>query len=334
MRKAELLATLNNFLIEQYANGRKVLLIVDEAQNLSNKVLEEVRLLSGVETTKEKVLRIILAGQPELNAKLDSEDLIQLRQRVRLRFHLSALTEPEMGAYIRHRLAIAGAADPDIFSPATFPLIFRYTGGIPRLTNTLCDTCMLAAFGGDLATIDVEVVQQALAELQWQEYTARTQTNLPTTRTDETAPQPRPPVGRVVLTTKGVQIDQALLVPGRFIIGRTTDNDMQVDSKFVSRHHMQLITSMDDCYVEDLNSTNGVFLNGKRVRRHKLQPGDVIKLGTHEITYSRADLPADPGDETRATQTTVLQDSDYDDDPDADDEDQDAAPHSSIARGS
>ena len=73
MRKAELLATLNNFLIEQYANGRKVLLIVDEAQNLSNKVLEEVRLLSGVETTKEKVLRIILAGQPELNDKLDSE---------------------------------------------------------------------------------------------------------------------------------------------------------------------------------------------------------------------------------------------------------------------
>ncbi len=180
MRKAELLATLNNFLIEQYANGRKVLLIVDEAQNLSNKVLEEVRLLSGVETTKEKVLRIILAGQPELNAKLDSEDLIQLRQRVRLRFHLSALTEPEMGAYIRHRLAVAGAAHPDIFAPETFPLIFRYTGGIPRLTNTLCDTCMLAAFGGDLETIDVEVVQQALAELQWQEYTARTQTNLPT----------------------------------------------------------------------------------------------------------------------------------------------------------
>ncbi len=334
MRKAELLATLNSFLIEQYANGRKVLLIVDEAQNLSNKVLEEVRLLSGVETTKEKVLRIILAGQPQLNSKLDSEDLVQLRQRVRLRFHLSALTEPEMGAYIRHRLAVAGAVDREIFSPETFPLIFRYTGGIPRLTNTLCDTCMLAAFGGDLETIDAGVVQQALAELQWQEYAARTHTHLPTTSIDETAPQPRPPVGRVVLTMKGVQLDQALLVPGRFIIGRTTDNDMQVDSKFVSRHHMQLVTSMDDCFVEDLNSTNGVFLNGKRVRRHKLQPGDVIKLGMHEITYSRADLAAEPDEETRATQTTVLQDSDYDDDPDADDEDPDQAPYSSIARGS
>ncbi len=146
MRKAELLATLNNFLIEQYANGRKVLLIVDEAQNLTNKVLEEVRLLSGVETTKEKVLRIILAGQPELNDKLDSAELVQLKQRVRLRFHLNALDLPEMTNYVRHRLAVAGSEGREIFAPETFDTIFRYTGGIPRLVNTLCDTALLAAF--------------------------------------------------------------------------------------------------------------------------------------------------------------------------------------------
>jgi hypothetical protein len=338
MRKAELLATLNNVLIEQYANGRKVLLIVDEAQNLSNKVLEEVRLLSGVETTKEKVLRIILAGQPELNAKLDSDDLIQLRQRVRLRFHLSALTEQEMGAYIRHRLAVAGAVDRDIFDPATFPLIFRYTGGIPRLTNTICDTCLLAAFGQDSETVDLAIVQQALDELQWQEYAARTHTNLPATRLDDTTPQLRPPVGRVVLSMKGVEIDHALLVPGRFIVGRTHDNDMQVDSKFVSRHHMQFVTSAGECYVEDLNSTNGVFLNGKRVRRHKLQPGDVVKLGMHDLTYTRADLPS--LDDTRVTKTQVLQPTDYADEADdeeadeREDEDRDGPNYSSIARGS
>ena len=90
MKKAELIATLNQYLIEQYAAGKKVMLIVDEAQNLSNRVLEEVRMLSGIETTREKVLRIILAGQPELNEKLDSPELIQLVQRVRLRFHLTA----------------------------------------------------------------------------------------------------------------------------------------------------------------------------------------------------------------------------------------------------
>src|SRR5690606_1723031 len=146
MKKAELIATLNNFLIEQYAAGRKVLLIVDEAQNLSLKVLEEIRLLSGVETTKEKVLRIILAGQPELNDKLDAPELVQLAQRIRLRFHLTTLSAPEMRAYIQHRLEVAGAGDRQIFAEDTFPEIFRYSGGVPRLVNTLCDTSMMAAY--------------------------------------------------------------------------------------------------------------------------------------------------------------------------------------------
>ena len=112
MKKAELIATINSFLIEQYAAGRKVLLIIDEAQNLSLKVLEEIRLLSGIETTKEKVMRIILAGQPELNEKLDSPELIQLMQRVRLRFHLGALSNDDLRAYVRHRLEVAGAERP------------------------------------------------------------------------------------------------------------------------------------------------------------------------------------------------------------------------------
>src|ERR1700675_109149 len=145
MKKAELLATINDFLIQQYASGRKIMLVVDEAQNLSERVLEEIRLLSGVETTKEKVLRIILAGQPELNDKPDSPDLEQLTQRVRLRFHLPALSSADMHAYILHRLEVAGSQGREIFAPETFDLIYRYTGGVPRLINTLCDTAMLSA---------------------------------------------------------------------------------------------------------------------------------------------------------------------------------------------
>ncbi len=146
MKKAELLATLNSFLIEQYTAGRKVLLIVDEAQNLSLDTLEEIRMLSGVETTKEKVLRIILAGQPELNDKLDSPELVQLAQRVRLRFHLTALRPDDVQAYVLHRLEVAGSSGRKIFAEDCFPLIYRYTGGVPRLINTLCDTAMMAAF--------------------------------------------------------------------------------------------------------------------------------------------------------------------------------------------
>ena len=287
MRKAELLATLNQFLIEQYASGRKVLLILDEAQNLSNKVLEEVRLLSGVETTKEKVLRIILAGQPELNEKLDSSDLVQLRQRVRLRFHLTALGESDAAEYVRHRLRVAGAGNREIFEPDTFPVIYRYTGGIPRLTNTLCDTALLAAFAQDHATVSLEDLHAAVTELQWAEYAARTSTQLP--GIDDTAPQELPRVGRLVLSHNGQFVEETYLVPGRLIIGRTPDNDLQVDSRVVSRHHAQVITTAGGSVIEDLNSTNGIFVRGKRVRRHRLAEGDVVHVGHHVLTYSRAD---------------------------------------------
>src|SRR6186713_396101 len=173
MKKAELIATLNNFLIEQYAAGRKVLLIVDEAQNLSMRVLEEIRLLSGVETTKEKVLRIILAGQPELNEKLDAPELIQLTQRIRLRFHLTTLSAQEMRSYIQHRLEVAGAGDRQIFAEDTFADIYKYTGGVPRLVNTLCDTALMAAFTSDRDVVTLADLTQAIEELQWVEYSAR-----------------------------------------------------------------------------------------------------------------------------------------------------------------
>src|SRR5450755_401524 len=170
MKKPEVLATLNQFLVEQHLSGRRVLLIVDEAQNLSNRVLEEVRMLSGIETTKEKVLRIILAGQPELNEKLNSPNLVQLTQRVRLRFHLTALNKAEMNAYIDHRLEVAGSQGRRIFTDDTYPTIYRYTGGVPRLINTLCDTCMMAAFGKDQNFVTAEELDAAIRELQWVEF--------------------------------------------------------------------------------------------------------------------------------------------------------------------
>src|SRR5512139_2009448 len=180
MKKAELLATLNQFLIEQYAAGRKVLLIVDEAQNLSNRVLEEIRMLSGVETTKEKVLRIILAGQPELNEKLDSPELVQLAQRVRLRFHLSALSEQDLQAYVLHRLEVAGSGGRKIFQDDIYPLLYKYTGGTPRLVNTLCETAMMSAYAAERDFVTLEDLKAAIDELQWVEFAQRTR-GVPTT---------------------------------------------------------------------------------------------------------------------------------------------------------
>ena len=153
-RKVELLDMLNMFLIEQYSNDKKVVLVVDEAQNLSRKVLEEIRLISGIETHKEKVLRIILAGQPELRETLESAGLKQLVQRVRLRFHLGALDLREMQEYIEHRLSVAGRDNKNLFADETFSIIHRYSGGVPRLVNTLCDTALLCAFADEKSVIE------------------------------------------------------------------------------------------------------------------------------------------------------------------------------------
>ena len=290
MKKAELIATINNFLIEQYAAGRKVLLIVDEAQNLSMRVLEEIRLLSGVETTKEKVLRIILAGQPELNEKLDAPELVQLTQRIRLRFHLSTLTQTEMRAYIQHRLEVAGAGDRQIFAEDTFPDLFRYTGGVPRLVNTLCDTSMMAAYTASHDTVTAEDIKEAVEELQWVEYAARPHHNLEVL--PELSPQraaqaesAHPVVGRILVATDGRTVQEISLHVGRIIVGRTPDNDLQVDSRFVSRHHCQIVTTASSCVIEDLNSTNGIYVKSKRVRRHYLNDGDVVVIGKHELIY-------------------------------------------------
>jgi len=292
MKKPEVLATLNQFLIEQYANGRKVLLIIDEAQNLNHKVLEEVRMLSGIETTKDKVLRIILAGQPELNEKLDSPEMVQLVQRVRLRFHLSALSTADMSAYIDHRLEVAGSQGRRIFQEDTYPLIFRFTGGVPRLINTLCDTSMMSAFGQERDFVTVADVQSAIEELQWTEFAARTNRMLvPPTEATQPSPVIEQPVARILIGHAAKTVDERELRPGRLIIGRTSDNDIAIDSKFISRHHCQIITTQDSCVIEDLNSTNGIYVKSKRVRKHNFNDGDVVLVGQHEIMYMDERVP-------------------------------------------
>jgi type II secretory pathway predicted ATPase ExeA len=293
MKKSEVLATLNQFLVDQHIAGRKVVLIVDEAQNLSYRVLEEVRMLSGVESAKEKALRIILAGQPELNEKLNSAELTQLAQRVRLRFHLTALTAVETTGYIDHRLEVAGSQGRRIFAEDIYPTIYKYAGGVPRLINTLCDTCMMAAFGRDQDTVTAADLEAAIAELQWVEYAARTNRMHLLNMEQAAAPAPSggQTVGRILVAHQGKTVAERELKSGRLVIGRTPDNDLAIDSKFISRHHCQIVTQLNACVIEDLNSTNGIFVQSKRVRRHNLNDGDVVHVGQHEIMYIDERVP-------------------------------------------
>ncbi len=284
-QKVELLDMLNMFLIEQYSNGKKVVLIVDEAQNLSKKVLEEVRLLSGIETHKEKVLRIILAGQPELKETLESPGLQQLVQRVRLRFHIGPLDRREMHEYIFHRLTVAGRPDRELFDESAFDIIYRYTGGVPRLINTLCDTSLLCAFADEKWRVTAEEVKDAIAELDWQEHESTTGRHrkleeLSARLVDDSM------LTQLEVRSDGEQIALQTYPLGRIIVGRSPDNEVYVKSKFVSRHHAQIVTDEQGCIIEDLNSTNGVYLGERQIKKHRLRDGDVVTIGDHELIYT------------------------------------------------
>ncbi|HEX5421296.1 MAG TPA: AAA family ATPase [Gammaproteobacteria bacterium] len=296
-QKIELLTMLRDYFVEQYAAGRKVLLVIDEAQNLSRPVLEEVRMLSGIEAQKEKLLRIILAGQPELAAKLDSPRLEQLTQRVRLRFHLGALSKPETREYIEHRLEVAGAGGRRIFTDDAYDLIFRYSGGVPRLTNILCDTAMLCAFTEESAVVDARLVNAAVEELQWIGYAERMRERDRNASTGRFH-RPAPASPGVDLLLRDELVQHYTLPSGRVIIGRTPDNDLQIPSKFISRHHAQITNLESRCVIEDLNSTNGIFIDGRRVKRRILADGDAIQLGEHKLVFrdGRVQIRADSDD--------------------------------------
>jgi general secretion pathway protein A len=166
--RLEALAEINRFLLQQVEQHKDTVLIIDEAQDLPRELLEQVRLLSNLETDERKLLQIILMGQPELRDRLNDYSLRQLRQRITVRFHLNPLKRSEVSQYIHHRLHISGANGAPYFTNAAVWLIYRYSRGIPRLINAVCDKCLLAGFVQQREKIDFLMVRRAARELEGQ----------------------------------------------------------------------------------------------------------------------------------------------------------------------
>lgn len=160
----DLVDILNDYLLRAHASGRRIVLVVDEAQNLSPEVLEQVRLLTNLETNTQKLLQIILIGQPELRALLERNDLRQLAQRITGRYHLDPLSSAETSAYVRHRLRVAGATT-DIFTPPALSEIYRLSGGVPRVINVISDRSLLGAYTQDRHRVGSSLVRHAATEV-------------------------------------------------------------------------------------------------------------------------------------------------------------------------
>ncbi len=165
--KGELFAELNRFLIEQLTLGNNVVVIIDEAQNLNRRLLEQVRMLSNLEAENQKLLQIVLVGQPELREKLKDPSLRQLRQRISVRYHIGPLDRDDARQYVAHRLNLAGAnGGGPAFDDEALHEIYRYSGGIPRLINIACDKALLLGFVRDTRAISGEIVRHAITEIE------------------------------------------------------------------------------------------------------------------------------------------------------------------------
>jgi len=160
--KARLLSQLNNHLIEQIRNDRNVVLIIDEAQNLTPSVLEEVRMLSNLETDNEKLIQIIFLGQPELKKKLALNKLEQLRQRIAVFYHLSSLDFEDTKKYIHHRLKVAGDPKREYFTDEAISRVYAFTKGVPRMINQICDSALLSGFIDGKNAIDAAIIEEVI----------------------------------------------------------------------------------------------------------------------------------------------------------------------------
>ncbi|MEL7449595.1 MAG: AAA family ATPase [Pseudomonadota bacterium] len=312
-RKAELLDMLNKFLREQHRKRKQVVLIVDEAQNLSLRVLEEIRLLSDVETQKDKILNVILVGQPQLQDKLETASLEQLAQRTRFRLHLTEFDEDNTRQYVAHRLGVAGYEGDSLFDDEALGAVFQYSGGVPRLINTLADTALTAAYADGEAGVTAEMVATAADELGWREYVRREERTPEPVASEQHQHMEWP---KFMLSLDGYLVGEVPLDSRRLMVGRDVDNEITVISEFVSRHHAQILVQDDGVWVKDLNSTNGTFVNGKRIRSVKLNDGDIMAVGRHRLVFVHPQpaTDSDSGQEVADLddwrETTVLDEND------------------------
>jgi general secretion pathway protein A len=305
-KKVKLLDELRNFFMEQHLAGRHVVIIVDEAQHLNPAALEELRLLTCIDSQDRRIVSIVLTGQPSLDDVLDDASLAQLRQRTRLRQRLRPMDQAETVEYIRHRLRVAGGNADEIFAPETFPEIHRLTLGTPRLINTLCDTALTACMVESEHRVELARIENVVNELgwRWAEAGGRRKRD-----------PGEVPAGR---TLAGDQAMLMIQLPGKlvarvdistvpFSIGRGHGNQLVIEGKEISRRHA-LIDLVGGRYViEDLNSRNGVLLNGKHRDKAVLKPGDVITIGQVKLDFRLQDESAeDTGDHAALNANNVV----------------------------
>ena len=289
--KAKLTEAIYQYCRKTHFSGKFILLVVDEAQRLKPQVLEEIRMLANMEKNGRKLIHVVLCGQPELNLLLSPQQKDAMSQRVRLSCHIESLTEEEVSRYIEYRLWIAGGEHTVEFSAELLPLIMHFTGGIPRLINVLCDMTLIAACISNNRFVDKKAMQAAIRKLEWPPYVERTG-NLP-----KECLLPHPGLARnenkprLSVYVHGHVISEHCLDKERLQIGRGTTQDIRLKGRKTSRHHAQIVNIDGKYYLQDLNSTNGTYVNKKMINWHTLDNGDRFQISDYILIYHESDAP-------------------------------------------
>ena len=277
-------ARLSQFVTEEASHGRAVLVLVDEAHRASTALLRELLNFAG----RQPAPLIVLAGEAELAHSLAALEGLGTATRLIATLRLPRLSQVQIAGYVDYRLKVAGSNGRTLFEPDTMSEILRYTGGTPQLINTLCDSAMTLAETHSMQRVGTTEIRDAVQELKWVEFSARA--TLTTRATDATSSGTSRNLASALtpeleVLQSGKHVCRLKLKPGRLVVGRAEDAGLRLESQFVSRQHCHLITTAEQTFVEDLGSTNGILVNGRRRRLHRLFPEDKIVIGDHTLVY-------------------------------------------------
>jgi len=297
--KVQMVEKLKQYLQMQHKKGKKIFLIIDEAQNLDQNILEDIRYLSDLESNNQKLMSIILVGQPELSEAIDKPEMEHLSQRIRLRFHIKALGINDCADYIRHRLRVAGSADVNLFEAECIPMIHQYTGGRLRLINTLCDYAMMFCCVEKLKKVDTWGIQKAANELGWESYDKRFGEKNDMTQFNIQAMPKVKKESKLIVNRNNSIVEEIKLDQECISIGRQMDNVIVLDDHKVSRYHAHVIAQGKSAYLHDLNSTNHTYLNKEKVNVHELKDGEEFSIGDFTISYVKGSEEEETHSHTR-----------------------------------
>ena len=288
--KASLIHVITQYLRDQHKAGKQVLLVIDEAHYLNRGILEEIRFFTALEADSKPLLNIIFVGDDSLLEKFDDPSMEQLRQRVRLWYSLSNLDKQGVKEYINYRLAMSGRESHGIFTDASISLLHSFTEGTPRLVNVLCDAAMVAAYVKEDNSVNTSHVRTALDELGWDKFTGKTiminkhkATGYLSKEVGSRGKKNFP--SKLKISNRGLLMAELILDKNSISIGRLDSNDIMFEGYSVCDQHA-VINLIDGEYIfEDLDSLNGSYVNGRKIKSHVLADGDVIGISFYQIKF-------------------------------------------------